>query len=135
MEVTLKSIHLRGLPPSWFIGGVVLLLSIGGISFLPTAQGMPQEGARGVSQSYEESHTERLGSRQNSAESLPEWAEPRTEGSGFGASSHQEGVSTHAPPPPPEDPPQLPVDGGLSLLAAAGAGYALRKLRKEGEDE
>lgn len=36
------------------------------------------------------------------------------------------------PPPPPE---QIPVDGGLALLAAAGAGYAVRKLRQRGDED
>jgi hypothetical protein len=31
----------------------------------------------------------------------------------------------------PEDPPQVPIDGGLGLLAAAGGAYALNKLRKK----
>ena len=34
-----------------------------------------------------------------------------------------------APPSPPVDAPPVPVDGGLVLLAAAGAGYAARRLR------
>ena len=35
-------------------------------------------------------------------------------------------------PPPPifgPGPDQVPVDGGLALLAAGGAGYAIKKLR------
>jgi len=39
------------------------------------------------------------------------------------------------PPTLPDDPPQVPVDGGLALLAAAGAGYAVRKLNEEDEDD
>jgi len=37
------------------------------------------------------------------------------------------------PPPPalPSMPDQAPIDGGLGLLAASGAAYALRKLRKK----
>ena len=35
--------------------------------------------------------------------------------------------------PPPGDVP-VPVDGGLALLAAAGAGYAVRRLSEEEED-
>ena len=35
-----------------------------------------------------------------------------------------------APPNPGSAPAQVPVDGGLSLLALAGAGYAARKLRR-----
>ena len=35
------------------------------------------------------------------------------------------------PPPPlfPDKPQQTPIDGGLVLLAAAGSGYAIKKLR------
>ena len=37
------------------------------------------------------------------------------------------------PPPPslPGMPDQAPIDGGLGLLAAGGAAYAWRKLRKK----
>lgn len=35
-----------------------------------------------------------------------------------------------APPGFPGDPDQVPIDGGLGLLAAAGGAYALNKLRK-----
>ncbi len=40
------------------------------------------------------------------------------------------GVETgsSAPCPPPDAPP-VPLDGGLSLLALAGAGYAAKRLR------
>ncbi len=34
-----------------------------------------------------------------------------------------------APPPLPDKPTQTPIDGGLALLAAAGGGYAIKKLR------
>lgn len=59
------------------------------------------------------------------AQSLPDWAEtPRNEAS-------------TPPPPPPPDPTrvkvdEVPVDGalGLGLLAAAGAAYAMRRLRQ-----
>lgn len=34
------------------------------------------------------------------------------------------------PPVFPGNPDQVPVDGGLGLLAAAGGAYAWRKLRK-----
>lgn len=34
-----------------------------------------------------------------------------------------------APPPLPMKPQQTPIDGGLTLLAAAGGGYAIKKLR------
>lgn len=37
------------------------------------------------------------------------------------------------PPPPsfPDKPKQTPIDGGLALLAAAGAGYAIKKLKDQ----
>ena len=34
-----------------------------------------------------------------------------------------------AQPSFPDDPQQIPVDGGLALLTAAGAGYALKNFR------
>lgn len=34
-----------------------------------------------------------------------------------------------AQPSFPDDPDQIPIDGGLALLTAAGAGYAFKKLR------
>ncbi len=34
-----------------------------------------------------------------------------------------------AQPSAPMNPAQAPIDGGLSLLAAAGGGYAIKKLR------
>lgn len=34
-----------------------------------------------------------------------------------------------AQPSLPASPSQAPIDGGLSLLAAAGGGYAIKKLR------
>ena len=34
-----------------------------------------------------------------------------------------------AQPGLPHDPDQVPIDGGLALLAAAGGGYAIKKLR------
>lgn len=33
------------------------------------------------------------------------------------------------PPPIPGDPDPIPVDGGASLLAAAGVGYGIKRLR------
>jgi len=37
----------------------------------------------------------------------------------------------------PDEPSAAPIDGGLSLLAAAGGAYAIKKLRdkKKGEEE
>jgi hypothetical protein len=48
-------------------------------------------------------------------------------------------VGAQSVPPPllPSGPPQTPIDGGLGLLAVAGGGYALKKLRdrKKAEEE
>jgi hypothetical protein len=33
------------------------------------------------------------------------------------------------PPPPPPPPPSVPIDGGVSLLAAAGVAYGVKKYR------
>jgi len=33
------------------------------------------------------------------------------------------------PPTFPTEPPQAPIDGGLTILAAGGAAYAVNKLR------
>lgn len=43
------------------------------------------------------------------------------------------GMAQSGPPLPamPNAPAAAPIDGGLGLLAAAGAGYAYRKLRKK----
>lgn len=72
----------------------------------------------------------------DSPTNLPDWAEPSTPRNGSGASGRkQEGVQTKDAPTLPGDPEQVPVDGGIALLAAAGAGYAVRKLRESEEDE
>ena len=34
-----------------------------------------------------------------------------------------------AQPSFPDDPEQIPIDGGIALLAAAGAGYAIKNLK------
>ncbi|WP_020403889.1 PID-CTERM protein-sorting domain-containing protein [Gracilimonas tropica] len=39
------------------------------------------------------------------------------------------------PPGLPATPSQAPIDGGLGLLAAAGGGYALKKLRDRRQTE
>jgi hypothetical protein len=70
----------------------------------------------------------------NGGMGLPSWAEPSNSstGSDFGSSG---GAITNAPAPGPGDEPnRVPVDGGLSLLALAGAGYAVRKLRSRDDE-
>jgi hypothetical protein len=44
------------------------------------------------------------------------------------------GITQPPPPPPPVDtqsPTPIPFDGGLTLLLAAGAGYAIKKGREK----
>jgi hypothetical protein len=36
-------------------------------------------------------------------------------------------VAMAQPPPPPSNPAAVPIDGGLSLLLAAGAGLGIKK--------
>ena len=40
-----------------------------------------------------------------------------------------------AQPSFPDDPQQIPVDGGLALLTAAGAGYAIKRYRDKQKNE
>lgn len=42
---------------------------------------------------------------------------------------------TIAQPGLPSAPTQAPIDGGLSLLAAAGGAYAIKKLRDKNNEE
>lgn len=72
-----------------------------------------------------------------SASNLPEWAKPS---SPHGSLEEETGSSVDGTmqtnqPTLPGDPEQVPVDGGLALLAAAGAGYAVRKLNEEEEED
>jgi hypothetical protein len=69
---------------------------------------------------------------------VPDYAEPANPPSSFG----QLPSGTGAPdvsaqtnnPGTPTNPNQVPL-GGAEWLAAAGAAYALNRLRKEGDDE
>lgn len=40
-------------------------------------------------------------------------------------------LAVDPPPVDPNDPNPVPVDGGASLLAAAGIGYGLRRIRQK----
>ena len=57
------------------------------------------------------------------AQSVPDWAAPAAPA----ASEAFDAPAAEMPPPPP---PPVPVDGGLALLALAGAGLAARRLRR-----
>ena len=71
-----------------------------------------------------------------SAQSVPKWAEP---GTGISADAPMNDVAPPCPPGQVDDgmggctgtpPPQVPIDGGLGLLAVAGGAYAARRLRR-----
>ena len=76
------------------------------------------------------------------AQSLPDWAAPSVQSVEAGPTDG--GLSSLVPCPPgqtndgsggciPNPPTQVPIDGGLGLLALAGAGLAARRLgRREG---
>ena len=63
------------------------------------------------------------------AQNLPGWASPSEPADGGGEATASAPMSNAGPilPPPPTP---VPVDGGLSLLALAGAGYAAHRLRR-----
>ncbi|GAB5536807.1 MAG: hypothetical protein Rubg2KO_30560 [Rubricoccaceae bacterium] len=65
-------------------------------------------------------------SAQETATAVPDWAAPSApmEPSGPAAESMMN------PPNPPGAPTQVPLDGGLGLLALAGGAYAAKKLRE-----
>lgn len=73
-----------------------------------------------------------LGGAAALAQSVPSWADPTepTAQSVPGPLSN-----STAPPPTPFAPAAVPVDGGLGLLALAGAALAARKLRQRSDAE
>jgi hypothetical protein len=74
------------------------------------------------------------------AHNLPDWAAPSPQGD-FDVPEKKQGGGglnespTTDQPSLPGDPTQVPVDGGLSLLALAGAGYAVRRLRQQNKED
>ncbi len=44
-------------------------------------------------------------------------------------------ILLNAQPSDPGDDPDVPIDGGLSVLLAAGVGYGIRELRKKRTDD
>ena len=63
---------------------------------------------------------------QETATALPDWAAPSAPIAQPGPSVESMGGP---PPNPPGAPTQVPLDGGLGLLALAGGAYAAKKLR------
>ncbi len=58
-------------------------------------------------------------------QSVPSWASP----SASAVAPTEQATNMMPPPNPPTPPAPVPLDGGLTLLAVAGAGYATKKLR------
>jgi hypothetical protein len=50
--------------------------------------------------------------------------------SGALATTHAQSPTTGGPEPQAPDPAAVPLDGGASLLVAAGVGFGIRKLRR-----
>jgi len=118
----------------WY--GLLLILGM----FLPAlgtpAKAQVYQDRNGQNQRGSESAQEKLpgqgqSSPVGSPTNLPDWAEP-SQHQGKNLSSGD--VDPRAPDPP-GNPSRIPVDGGVALLAAAGAGYAVRKLNEEDEDD
>jgi hypothetical protein len=65
------------------------------------------------------------------AQQVPDWAAPATDNPYESSGPSIEAMSG---PGLPATPAAVPLDGGLGLLALAGAGYAAKKLRDRRED-
>lgn len=87
-------------------------------------------GTFAFSQSVGNWEDQRLPDKRTAVESpastVPDWADSQLPEDPRAAEAPQESFS---PPDPPADPPPVPIDGGLGLLALAGAGFAANKLR------
>lgn len=59
------------------------------------------------------------------AQNVPHWAATPE-----APAASEDNFGPGPPPPPPPPPSDVPLDGGLGLLALAGAGYAARRLSK-----
>ena len=63
------------------------------------------------------------------AQSVPDWAAPTPHAADAAVPVDPAVVAAAEAAQPPPPPPPVPVDGGLALLALAGAGLAARRMR------
>ena len=68
------------------------------------------------------------------AQSVPDWARSSSGNVERAAEAPSGGEGPSCPTFSCEEPPPVPIDGGLSLLALAGGAYAVRRLRNKGEE-
>jgi hypothetical protein len=118
---------------------VTLALLISLVAQPAIAQSYQDEGPRYTNSPQKERSSPQSSSPSGSSSNLPNWAEPSQSRDDFSSSAGAGAKAMEPPPPGPPGgggpPPQVPVDGGLALLAAAGAGYAVRKLDGDGEGQ
>jgi len=109
-----------------------IVLAVAGVLLLTASS------AQGQSYQGPEATQDRPANGPTHTSQLPDWAEPSplssksSSGKNERMSNNGDFRTSAAPPPPPQE--QVPVDGGVVFLAAAGAGYAVRKLNED-EDE
>ncbi len=113
---------------------LALLVALGlSLTHAPTAYAQTS-GQGGLGQPLPSDPSGPFGAPQRRGTSdLPEWARPSQGGPAFGTAK-EGGIGdtpwSNAGPGLPGAPNRVPVDGGLVLLALAGAGYATRRLRR-----
>jgi hypothetical protein len=120
------------------IGGILALIGLlfGSWTGSTMAQSYRDSDSRFGSDRLEKQSRDR---QHSSSSNLPDWAEPSAEQPrdlrGDSSPQSADAKANAAPPDPPDNPSRIPVDGGIALLAAAGAGYAVRKLNEDDDDE
>ena len=79
-------------------------------------------------------HLDRSG-RSKNANPRSDGTNSPTDGDASTAGANRGSRAAANTPDPPPPPPEVPVDGGLGWLAAAGAAYAANRLRKRRETD
>jgi hypothetical protein len=113
---------------------LALLVALGlSLTCAPTAHAQTSGRSGGLGQPLQSDPSGPFGAPQRRGGDLPEWARPSQGGSAFGSAKESEIGDmpwSNNGPTLPGAPNRVPVDGGLVLLALAGAGYATRRLRR-----